>query len=132
MKDGWGYDINMGSKGKWLKAQTTFTDVYRSTQGIHLQASTITLGREFQLGVALAGSFYRDWRAMGVCRIEYEEGWMTVSTLYMTDLTAYRWTVDGGMQIPITDKLSFGPTVNYGGTESLSYGKGKIKFTYKL
>lgn len=130
MKSGWGYDINVEKKKKWTR--TAFTDLYRQTQKISLQASSFTVGRDMRFGFAMTGTGWEKWGLMGVCEIDYTEGWIAVQTQYMTDLSNYRWSVNGGLEVPLSERITFGPTLNYSGTESLTVGKGKVKVSYRF
>ena len=130
IRGGWGYDLKLKKRTGWLL--TSFSDVYRQTQDISLQTHSMCIGKNFRLGAALAGEAWRDWTIMGALEIDYREGWVDLHTQYLTDLSDYRWEVNGGMQVPLSPKLAFGPVIDYQGTEDVTIGSGKLKIVYKL
>lgn len=130
MKMGWGYNINIERKKTWTRI--AFADIYRQTQNISLQAQSFTAGKDSRAGLAITGENYSDWTLMGVIEVDYQQGWINLSTNYMTDLSAFRWSMIGNLAIPISERMTFGPTLNYHGTESLTIGRGKLKVTYKF
>ena len=130
LKTGWGYDLRLERKYTWLRA--AFSDIYRQVPDVSLQAQSIALGKDLRLGYALAGNGWDNWRGMGLLEIDYSQGWMDLKTQYMTDLSQYRWYVSGGMAVPLSARITFGPQLDYSGTEEITIGRGKLKLVYRF
>ena len=130
MKTGWGYDLRLEKKYTWLRA--AFCDIYRQKQEVSLQAQSIALGKDLRFGCALAGKRWDNWRGMGLLEIDYLDGWMGLRTQYMTDLSQFRWYIAGGMAVPLSERITFGPQLDYSGTEEITIGRGKLKLVYRF
>jgi len=130
MKTGWGYDLRLERQYTWLRA--AFSDIYRQVQDVSLQAQSVAIGKDLRFGYALAGDHWDNWRGMGLMEIDYIEGWMDLKTQYMTDLSQYRWYVSGGMAVPLSQRITLGPIIDYSGTEEITIGRGRLKLVYRF
>ena len=127
---GWGYDLKLQKRTGWLL--TTFSDIYRQTQNISLQNHSLCIGKDFRLGAATAGENWGDWQLMGALEMDFWEGWIDLHTQYLTDLSAFRWEVNGGMMVPFAKNITFGPVIDYRGTHNITIGSGKLKIICEL
>jgi len=128
--DGWGYDLDLSLKKSFYQAG--FWDLYRQNGDISLQVQSLTVGRDFRGGLASAGDKWRSWKAMAALEADYAQGWLNINTRFYTDLSQYRWSVKGGLEVPLSSHFYFGPQLDYCGTQKVTVGGGELKLLCKF